>query len=79
MKPIVIIGMVLIVLGAVGLIYGGITYTSKKNVLDLGSIEVQVDEKKQIPMPPILGGAAVAVGIILVLTGRRGMSRGRAV
>jgi hypothetical protein len=71
--------MVLIVLGAVGLIYGGITYTSKKNILDLGSIEVQVDEKKQIPMPPILGGASVAVGIVLLFMGRRGMSRGRTV
>jgi hypothetical protein len=71
--------MVLIVLGAVGLIYGGITYTSKKNVLDLGSIEVQVGEKKEIPLPPILGGAAVALGIVLVFVGRRGMPRGRAV
>ena len=79
MKPIVIIGTVLIVLGAVGLIYGGITYTSKRNVVDLGPIEVQVDQKKEIPLPPILGGAAVAVGIVLVFAGRRGMSRGRAV
>ena len=79
MKPIVIIGMVLIVLGAVGLIYGGISYTSKTNVVDLGSLEVQVDEKREIPLPPVLGGAAVAVGIVLVFAGRRGTPRGRTV
>lgn len=79
MKLIAIIGMVLIVLGAVGLIYGGITYTSKKNIVDLGSIEVHVDEKKEISLPPIFGGVAVAAGIVLLFVGRRGMFRGRTV
>jgi hypothetical protein len=78
-KLIVITGMILIVLGAVGLIYGGITYTSKKNIVDLGSIEVQVDENKEIALPPIIGGAAVAAGIALLFVGRQEMLRGRAV
>lgn len=79
MKPIVIIGIVLIVLGAVGLIYGGITYTSKKNVLDMGPIQVQVDDTKHIPVPPIAGGAALAVGIVLLFVGRKGTNSGHAV
>jgi len=78
-KSIVIGGMALIVLGAVGLIYGGISYTSKRNVVDFGSLEVQVDEKKEIPLPPVLGGAAVALGIVLVFAGRRRIPRGPAV
>jgi hypothetical protein len=76
MRPFVLVGIVLIVLGCAGLIHGGITYTAKKNVVDLGSIEVQVDQKKHIPLPPILRGAAVAVGIVLVFVGRRATSRG---
>ena len=66
-----IIGIILIVLGVVGLIYGGITYTSSKDVVDLGPIEIQVDEKKEIPLPPILGAAAVAIGAAMLVMGRR--------
>jgi hypothetical protein len=66
-----IIGIILIVLGVVGLIYGGITYTSTKNVVDLGAVKLQVDDKETIPLPPIFGAAAVAVGVILMLVGRR--------
>ena len=57
-----IIGIILIVLGVVGLIYGGITYTTTKNVVDMGPMHVQVDDKETIPLPPIFGAAAVAVG-----------------
>lgn len=66
-----IIGITLIVLGVVGLVYGGITYTSSKNVVDVGSMHVQVDQKQQIPLSPFFGAAAVAVGVVLLLLGRR--------
>lgn len=66
-----IIGIVLIVLGVVGLIYGGITYTSSKNVVDLGSVQLKVDHQKTIPLSPIAGATAVAVGVILMIVGRR--------
>lgn len=71
MKPLVIVGIVLIVLGAVGLIYGGINYTTKKNVIAVGDLKVQVDDKDTIPIPPIAGGAALAAGIVLLFVGRR--------
>lgn len=66
-----IIGVVLIVLGAVGLIYGGITYTSSKDVVDIGSVHLQVDQKKQIPLSPIAGAAALTAGIVMLVVGRR--------
>ena len=71
MNIMTIIGIILIVLGVVGLIYGGITYTSSKNVVDLGAVQLKVDQKKEIPLSPIAGAAAVAVGVILMLVGRR--------
>ena len=71
MKTMTIVGIILIALGVIGLIYGGITYTSSKNVVDLGAIEIQVDEKKEIPLPPILGAAAVAIGAAMIVMGRR--------
>ncbi len=73
-----IIGIILIVLGVVGLIYGGITYTSSKNVVDMGSVHLQVDQKKEIPLSPIAGAGAVAVGVILMIVGRRKTASGSA-
>jgi len=75
MKTMTLIGIILIVLGVVGLIYGGITYTSSKNVVEVGSMRVQVDEKRQIPLSPIAGAVAVAAGVVLILVERR-QSRG---
>ena len=66
-----IIGIILIVLGVVGLIYGGISYTSTKNVVDLGSVQLKVDQKKEIPLSPFFGAGAVAAGVVLMLVGRR--------
>jgi uncharacterized membrane protein len=78
MKIITIIGLILIMLGVVGLIYGGITYTTSKDVIDVGSVKLQVDQKKQIPLSPFAGAAAVAVGTILIIFGRRRGVRGNA-
>jgi len=71
-----IIGIILIALGVVGLIYGGITYTSSRNVVDMGSVHLQVDEKKQIPLAPIAGATAVAIGVVLIILGRRRRASG---
>jgi len=79
MNTLTLIGIILIVLGAVGLVYGGITYTSSKNVVDMGSIHLQVDQKKEIPLSPIAGAAAVVVGVVLVIVGRRRPDHGGAV
>lgn len=79
MKAVTLIGIILIALGVVGLIYGGITYTSTKNVVDLGPIELKVDEKKEIPLPPILGAVAVVIGTTLILVGRRRSAHGASI
>ncbi len=71
MKIMTAIGLILIVLGVVGLFYGGITYTSTKNVVDMGAVYLEVDQKKDIPLSPILGAGAVAVGVLFVSLGRR--------
>lgn len=66
------IGLLLIVLGAIGLAYGGITYTKKRHAVDLGPLQVKVDEKESVPIPPLIGGLAIAAGVVvLALGGRR--------
>ena len=78
MNTTTIIGIILIALGVVGLIYGGITYTSSKNIVDVGSVHLNVDQHKHIPVSPIAGAAAVAVGVVLILIGRRKPANGNA-
>jgi len=71
MKPIMLLGVVLIVLGALALAYQGVTYTTREKVIDLGPLKASVDKKNTIPLPPVVGGLAVAVGIVLVVVGNR--------
>ena len=72
MRPLAIVGIVLIVLGAVALAYQGITYTTNEKVVDLGPLKVEAKKEKTIPLPPVLGGVAVIVGVVLLIAGSRG-------
>ena len=66
-----IVGSVLIVIGIIALAYGGITYTTREKVLDLGPIEATAERQKTIPLPPLLGGLALAGGVALLIVGSR--------
>jgi hypothetical protein len=66
-----IIGIILIVLSAFALTYQGITYTSRKKVLHVGSIQATKKTRKTIPVPPALGGVILAGGVVLVVVGRK--------
>lgn len=72
MRPLAIVGIVLIVLGAVALAYQGITYTTKEKVVDLGPLKVEAEKEKTIPLPPVLGGVAIVAGLVLVIASSRG-------
>ncbi len=71
MKPIVVVGIVLLILGVIALTYQGIPYTTREKVVQLGPIEATKKTEKTIPLPPLLGGVALAAGIVLVITGSK--------
>jgi hypothetical protein len=71
MKSISMVGILLVVLGALALAYQGINYTHRETVLDMGPIHATKDTQEQIPLPPILGGLALAGGIALLVVGAR--------
>jgi hypothetical protein len=71
MKPITVVGLVLIVVGLVALVYQGITYTSRETVIDIGPLHATADRQKTLPLPPVLGSAAVAGGVALLIVGLR--------
>ena len=60
------IGIVLIVLGLVGLAYGGFSYTTREKVIDLGPIHATRDETHSLPLPPIAGALLLIGGVVLV-------------
>ena len=71
MKPISMVGILLVVLGALALAYQGITYTHREKIVDIGPIHATADEQKTIPLPPILGAIGLAAGISLLVVGSR--------
>ncbi len=71
MKPAGIIGIVLIVIGIISLVYGGITYTKREKVLDIGPIQATQEKEHTIPFPPLLGAVCLAGGVVLVIVGTR--------
>ena len=71
MKPISWVGVLLLIVGVLALAYGGISYTHQEKVLDIGPIHATREEHEQIPLPPILGGAALVGGVALLLIGAR--------
>ena len=72
MNPIKIIGVVLIAAGALGLIYGGFSYTKDTTAVKLGPIELTVKEKQSVNVPLWAGIGAIVVGGILLGLGGKG-------
>ncbi|MFI5325287.1 MAG: DUF3185 domain-containing protein [Candidatus Rokuibacteriota bacterium] len=68
---VLIIAIVLIAIGVVSLAYQGFTYTTREKIIDLGPIKATADKKHTVPLPPILGGLALAGGVVLLVVGAR--------
>jgi uncharacterized membrane protein YidH (DUF202 family) len=66
-----LIGIVLIVAGILALAAGGIRYTTREKVLDLGPIEATTEKHHSIPLSPIVGIAALVGGIAVLAAGSR--------
>ena len=66
-----ILGIVLIVVGLLALAFGGITWTKREKVLDLGPIHAETQKKETLPLPPVFGALAVVSGIALLIVGTK--------
>jgi len=71
MKPVSMVGVLLVVLGVLALIYQGITYTKRETVLDIGPVHATADREKTVPLPPVVGALALVGGVVLLVTGAR--------
>jgi hypothetical protein len=64
------IGIILIVVGLIGLAWGGITYTTRETVVDVGPIHASRDKTHTVPLPPIVGAVALVAGVALLASGK---------
>ncbi len=71
MKPVTIIGIVLIVIGIIGFATGGISFTHKKKVADLGSVQISRETQDTLPLSPIFSTVSLVAGLGLVVVGAR--------
>jgi len=66
-----IAGILLIILGVAGLIYGGFSFTTEKKAVDLGPVQINKTEHHSVPISPILGIVAIAGGAALIYFGAK--------
>ena len=71
MKPLMIVGIILIALGVIALAYGGFSFTTTEKVAEVGPLKLEKDKTRSVPMSPLLGGLALVGGIVLVVAGAR--------
>jgi hypothetical protein len=65
------VGIILIIIGALMMVYTGFTYITKEKVADIGPVEISKEERHPVQWSPIVGGLLLIGGIIVVATGRK--------
>lgn len=66
------LGLILVGLGLAGIAWGGLTYTNRETVVDLGPIQATREKSHSIPLPPVAGAVLLATGIALLVAGKKG-------
>lgn len=64
-------GVVLIVLGILGFVFGGVVFKHDEKVADIGPIEIEKQETKSFPVTPVASGAILLAGLVLLMVGAR--------
>ena len=71
MKPMAMLGVVLIVLGIAGLFLSRVTWTETKPVVKLGPLQINTQEDHTVWIPTVAGIVILLAGVGLVVSGRR--------
>lgn len=71
MNPIKLVAIFLIAGGALGLLYGGFSYTKETSSANIGPLTLQVKETERVNIPLWMGVAAIVGGIALLVTARK--------
>jgi uncharacterized membrane protein len=72
MNSVKVVGVILIVAGILGLVYGSFSFTKETHEAKIGPLELQLKEKQTINIPVWAGvGAIVAGAVLLIIPGKR--------
>jgi drug/metabolite transporter (DMT)-like permease len=71
MRPGTVVGALLILAGVIALSVGGFSFTTRDKVAELGPVEVTTERRHSVPLSPLLGGIAVAAGVVLIVASSR--------
>ena len=63
------LGLIIVILGALALGYGGFTFVTREKIVDAGPVQITKDKENPVWIPPVVGGVAVAAGLILMVVG----------
>ncbi len=66
-----LVGIILVILGVLGLGYGGFSYVTEEKIIDAGPIEVSADKQRTVWIPPVVGGIVLVSGLLLVVGGTK--------
>ena len=65
------IGIILVVVGAVMLIWTGFSFTKKETLVEIGPVEIAADKKESVNWPPYVGGVILVAGVVLLIIPRK--------
>ena len=65
-----LIAMVLIIVGIIGLAYGGVRWTQRDTIVDVGPVEITQDKTRSVPLPPVAGAVCLVVGLVMMVSKR---------
>lgn len=71
MSPLRILGIVLVVAGALALAYGGFSFTKETHKAEVGPLKFSVQERERVSVPTWAGLGAVLAGVVLLVAGGR--------
>lgn len=71
MKSSLVIGLLLIVLGAAGLVYKSFSYTTEETVVQLGSLKATAEIENEVAIPNVLGVIAIVAGVLVIVIGSK--------
>jgi len=71
MKPMAMLGVVLIVLGIAGLFFSHVSWTETKPLVKAGPLEINTQQDHTVWIPTAAGVVAVLAGLGLVVAAKR--------
>jgi hypothetical protein len=66
------LGILLIVIGGIMTVFTGFNLITKKEVADVGPIEINKTEKTPIYWSPVTGAILLVAGVVILATSRKG-------